>query len=105
MTDIVERLRKRREYEVMADGYIRVEYEDEDALEAADEIERLRAALEEELDAELKWAKIEAEQAHVMVTALQEKVERLRDALTRIARGFCTAEGMKAIADEALEGK
>ena len=42
---IVERLRKRREHEVMPDGYIRVEWEDEDALEAADEIERLREAL------------------------------------------------------------
>jgi hypothetical protein len=45
MSDIVERLRKRRETETI-DGWERVEFEDTDALEAADEIERLRAALE-----------------------------------------------------------
>jgi hypothetical protein len=43
--DLVKRLRKRREFESI-DGYKRVEWEDEDALEAADEIERLK----EEID-------------------------------------------------------
>jgi hypothetical protein len=38
--DLVKRLRKRQEFEFI-DGYKRVEWEDEDALEAADEIERL----------------------------------------------------------------
>jgi hypothetical protein len=38
--DLVKRLRKRQEFEFI-DGYKRIEWEDEDALEAADEIERL----------------------------------------------------------------
>jgi hypothetical protein len=46
MTDITIRLRRRKEQEIMEDGYVRVEWEDEDAMEAADEIERLRAALQ-----------------------------------------------------------
>ena len=52
MDDLVKRLRSRREAEMIG-GYERVEWEDEDALEAADrieaqaaEIERLREALE-----------------------------------------------------------
>jgi len=45
MTDITIRLRRRKEQEIMEDGYVRVEWEDEDAMEAADEIERLREAL------------------------------------------------------------
>jgi hypothetical protein len=46
MTDeeLVKRLRKRREAEFI-DGYERVEWEDEDALEAADRIEALKAKL------------------------------------------------------------
>jgi hypothetical protein len=47
MTDITIRLRSRKEQEIMEDGYVRVEWEDEDAMEAADEIERLREALRE----------------------------------------------------------
>lgn len=46
MTDddkaLVERLRKRREAEMIG-GYERIEWEDEDALEAADRIEALSA--------------------------------------------------------------
>lgn len=42
--DLVKRLRKRREVESI-DGYKRVEWEDEDALTAADRIEGLQAAL------------------------------------------------------------
>jgi hypothetical protein len=38
--DLVKRLRKRQEFEFI-DGYKRIQWEDEDALEAADEIERL----------------------------------------------------------------
>jgi len=47
MTDeeLVKRLRKRQEFEFI-DGYKRIEWEDDDALEAADRIE----ALEEMLD-------------------------------------------------------
>ena len=43
---------------------------------------------EMELHEELKWAKIEAGQAHAMVAALQEKVERLREALKPFAEKF-----------------
>ena len=39
-SDLVKRLRKRQEFEFI-DGYKRIQWEDEDALEAADEIERL----------------------------------------------------------------
>jgi hypothetical protein len=42
--DLVKRLRKRQEFEFI-DGHKRVEWADEDALEAADRIERLEAAL------------------------------------------------------------
>ena len=42
--ELVKRLRKRREAEFI-DGYERVEWEDEDALEAADRIEALKAKL------------------------------------------------------------
>lgn len=81
MTDIVERLRSmggsdQRIWDVMD--------------EAANEIERLRKSLEVTVD---------------NCRNAFDEADRLRDALTRIARGFCTAEGMKAIADEALEGK
>lgn len=46
MTDeeLVERLRKRQEFEFI-DGYKRVEWEDEDAIEAADRIDALKAEL------------------------------------------------------------
>ena len=47
MTDdnnLVKRLRKRQEFEFI-DGYKRVEWEDDDALEAADRIEELEAKL------------------------------------------------------------
>ena len=50
--ELIKRLRKRREWETMEDGYIRVEWEDEDAIDAADllesyvkENEQLREAL------------------------------------------------------------
>jgi len=43
--DLVERLRKRREVEIIG-GYERIEWEDEDALEAADRIEALEAEVE-----------------------------------------------------------
>jgi hypothetical protein len=42
--DLVKRLRQRCEYEFIG-GYKRIEWEDKDALEAADRIEELRAAL------------------------------------------------------------
>ena len=38
--ELVERLRKRQEFEFI-DGYKRIEWEDEDALEAADRIDAL----------------------------------------------------------------
>jgi hypothetical protein len=46
MTDeeLVKRLRKRQEFESI-DGYKRIEWKDEDALEAADRIEALTATL------------------------------------------------------------
>ncbi len=46
MTDeeLVKRLRKRQEFESI-DGYKRIEWKDEDALEAADRIEALKAKL------------------------------------------------------------
>ena len=46
MTDeeLVKRLRKRQEFEFI-DGYKRIEWEDDDALEAADRIEELEAKL------------------------------------------------------------
>lgn len=39
---------------------------------------------EMELHEELKWAKIEAEQAHVMVAALQERVQTQVDEIERL---------------------
>ena len=42
--DLVKRLRKRQEFEFI-DGHKRVEWEDEDALEAADRIDELEEAL------------------------------------------------------------
>ena len=42
--DLVKRLRKRQEFEFI-DGHKRVEWEDEDALDAADRIEKLEKAL------------------------------------------------------------
>ena len=42
--DLVKRLRKRQEFEFI-DGYKRVEWEDEDALAAADRSEELEEAL------------------------------------------------------------
>ena len=41
---LVKRLRKRQEFEFI-DGYKRIEWEDDDALEAADRIEELEAKL------------------------------------------------------------
>ena len=48
MTDeeLVKRLRKRQEFESI-DGYKRIEWKDEDALEAADRIEALTKELDE----------------------------------------------------------
>lgn len=67
---------------------------------------------EAELHEELKWAKIEAEQAHMMVDALEGRVKRLREALEKIrAEKFSsrTKEAkfwkMQDIARDALEGK
>jgi hypothetical protein len=42
--ELVKRLRKRQEFESI-DGYKRIEWKDEDALEAADRIEELTAKL------------------------------------------------------------
>ena len=42
--DLVKRLRKRQEFEFI-DGYKRIEWEDDDALEAADRIEALEDRL------------------------------------------------------------
>jgi flagellar biosynthesis/type III secretory pathway protein FliH len=42
--DLVKKLRKRQEFEFI-DGYKRIEWEDDDALEAADRIEALEAKL------------------------------------------------------------
>ena len=72
---------------------------------------------EMELHEELKWAKIEAGQAHAMVAALQEKNERLRG-LIKEAIGLARrnhygnmyieienfAEGISLLEDN-LEGK
>jgi hypothetical protein len=54
MTDeeLVKRLRKRQEFESI-DGYKRIEWKDEDALEAADRIEALKDYIRE-LE-EYKW--------------------------------------------------
>jgi hypothetical protein len=42
--DLVKRLRKRQEFEFI-DGYKRIQWEDEDALEAADRIEELEKSI------------------------------------------------------------
>ena len=42
--DLVKKLRKRQEFEFI-DGYKRIEWEDDDALEAADRIEALHKAI------------------------------------------------------------
>jgi hypothetical protein len=66
MTDIVQWLREEVTWEVFKDD---PQQDRIDGLnDAANEIERLRE--------ELKWSKIEAEQAHMMVDALQKKLER-----------------------------
>jgi len=54
--DLVKRLRSRCEYELI-DGYKRIEWEDEDALEAADRIEELEAVFHE---ADENWSKVAA---------------------------------------------
>jgi len=71
--DLVERLRKRREVEIIG-GYERIEWEDEDALEAADRIEaltaeneRLRATVGDRMEFYLD-----------RIEALNAEVERLR---------------------------
>jgi hypothetical protein len=48
--DLVKRLRKRQEFEFI-DGYKRIEWEDNDALEAADRIEELEAKLAKAVEA------------------------------------------------------
>jgi len=48
--DLVKRLRKRQEFEFI-DGYKRIEWEDDDALEAADRIEALEAKLAKAVEA------------------------------------------------------
>ena len=48
--DLVKRLRKRKEFEFI-DGYKRIEWEDNDALEAADRIEELEAKLAKAVEA------------------------------------------------------
>ena len=52
--DLVKRLRERQEFEFI-DGHKRVEWEDEDALIAADRIEELEAALHDVTDAWDSW--------------------------------------------------
>jgi hypothetical protein len=47
--ELVKRLRKRQEFESI-DGYKRIEWKDEDALEAADRIEALTAKLAAAVD-------------------------------------------------------
>lgn len=47
----------------------------------------------------------DTDQLHDICDRNEAEIARLEEALTRIARGFCTAEGMKAIADEALGEK
>jgi hypothetical protein len=47
--ELVKRLRKRQEFESI-DGYKRIEWKDEDALEAADRIEALTAKLAKALE-------------------------------------------------------
>jgi len=59
--DLVKRLRKRQEFEFI-DGYKRIEWEDDDALEAADRIEALEAALEEMR--ELFFERMGAQKSH-----------------------------------------
>ncbi len=54
--DLVKKLRKRQEFEFI-DGYKRIEWEDDDALEAADRIEELEAKLAKAVEA-LEHAKL-----------------------------------------------
>lgn len=54
------------------------------------------------------WEHVDIVDAHedgALYNAAADEIERLRYALTRIARGFSTEEGMRAIADEALKRK
>ena len=53
--DLVKRLRKRQEFEFI-DGHKRVEWEDEDALEAADRIEELELDLHFQKLQKVEWA-------------------------------------------------
>jgi hypothetical protein len=61
--ELVQRLRKRQEFEFI-DGYKRIEWEDEDALEAADRIDALTAKVKlmDDLDV-INGEKIEALEA------------------------------------------
>lgn len=63
--ELVKRLRKRRETENMGDGFIRVEWEDEDALEAADLIEWLVEALRPFAQEALYWENYDSDE-HVV---------------------------------------
>jgi len=56
--DLVKRLRKRQEFEFI-DGYKRIEWEDDDALKAADRIEALEAKLAKAVEA-LRYYAVEA---------------------------------------------
>jgi hypothetical protein len=70
--DLVKRLRKRQEFEFI-DGYKRIEWEDDDALEAADRIE----VLTEQLEA----ARLDAKEAEAYSVWLEGKLAKAREAL------------------------
>lgn len=93
MTSIVIRLRERAASIALAARARPERYQSKTALlclEAADMIDLLKG---------------DTDQLHDICDRNEAEIARLEEALTRIARGFCTAEGMKAIADEALGEK
>jgi len=69
--DLVKRLRKRQEFEFI-DGYKRIEWEDDDALEAADRIEELEAELAKAVEALEEIATDEHPLGWIAIAALAE---------------------------------
>jgi hypothetical protein len=79
--DLIKRLRKRREFEFI-DGYERVEWEDEDALEAADRIEELERERDEAEANETLCSNMAVnyfERAETAEAKLAKAVEALRE--------------------------
>jgi hypothetical protein len=70
--DLVKRLRERQEFEFI-DGHKRVEWEDEDALEAADRIEELQRQL----------------------VASDEEIRALRDEIENLEYEMCEMENAR----------